>query len=223
MRVSGRGTRNAITENALTADETTRALAFGAETASRAVAEGARVIALGEMGIGNTAAASLLAHAIDGLDLSALTGPGAGLDQKGVARKRDLLAWAAARRPSPLAPADALAAFGGLEIAAMSGAMIGAAAARAIVLVDGFIATAAALVAVRARPEIGPYLVYAHRSHEPGHALLLDGLGATPLLSLDMRLGEGTGALLALPLLRAACAMLAEMATFESAGVSGKD
>ena len=104
----------------------------------------------------------------------------------------------------------------------MTGAMIGAAAARCVVLVDGYIATAAAMMAVRARPEIEPYLVFAHRSHEPGHALMLDALGGDPLLALEMRLGEGTGALLALPLMRAACAMLSDMATFDSAGVSGK-
>lgn len=217
-----RGTRNAIEEDALTEDEVVRALAFGADLAGRAVADGARVLALGEMGIGNTASAALLAHSIDGLDLVGLTGPGAGLDTEGVVRKHELLKRAAARRPGPLSPIDALKAFGGLEITAMAGAMIAGAAKNCVVLVDGFIATSAALCAVRARPEISPYLVFAHKSHEPGHALMLESLGVDPLLSLDMRLGEGTGALLALPLLRAAAVMLSEMATFDSAGVSGK-
>jgi nicotinate-nucleotide--dimethylbenzimidazole phosphoribosyltransferase len=218
-----KGTRNAAVEDALTADEVDRALDFGAGLASEAVADGAKVIALGEMGIGNTSAATLVAHAVAGVDLGVLTGPGAGLDAHGVDRKLEVLARAAARRPGPLAPMDALAAFGGLEIAAMAGALIGAASAGAVVLVDGFIATAAALAALAARPEAMPYCVFAHRSKEPGHVRLLDWLKVEPLIDLDLRLGEGTGALLALPLLRSACAMLNEMATFESAQVSGKN
>lgn len=217
-----RGTRNAAVEDALTPDEVARALAFGAGLAAEAVAAGARVVALGEMGIGNTSAATLLAHAVAGIELGVLTGPGAGLDAAGVDRKLGVLARAAARRPGPLAPVDALAAFGGLEIAAMAGALVGAASRGAVVLVDGFIATSAALVALAARPEAKPFCVFAHRSKEPGHRRMLDWLEAQPLIDLDLRLGEGTGALLALPLLRSACAMLNEMATFESAGVSGK-
>ncbi|MEM9061347.1 MAG: nicotinate-nucleotide--dimethylbenzimidazole phosphoribosyltransferase [Pseudomonadota bacterium] len=217
------GTRNAAAEDALTSDEVERALRFGAEAAQTAVANGAKVVALGEMGIGNTSSASLLAHAIDGIDLEALIGPGAGLDEDGLSRKHEVLKRCTARRPGRLAPVEALGAFGGLEICAMAGAAIGAASQRAIVLVDGFIASSAALAALRARPEVEPYVCFAHRSHEPGHRLILDGLGADPLLDLELRLGEGTGALLAVPLLRAACRMLSEMATFESAGVSEKD
>lgn len=216
------GTRNAASEDAMTGDEAGHALAAGADLAIAAVQGGARVILLGEMGIGNTASASLLAHAVAGLDLSGVTGPGAGLNAAGVRRKRAVLERAAARRPGSLEPVEALAAFGGLEIAAMAGALIGAASAGALAVVDGFIAGAAALAALRARPEAAPYAVFAHRSAEPGHAALLDTLDARPLLDLDLRLGEGTGALLALPLMRAACAMLAEMATFESAGVAKK-
>lgn len=218
-----RGTRNAAREDALTADEVARALAFGAGLASEAVDGGARVIALGEMGIGNTSAATLVAHAIAGIDLGVLTGPGAGLDARGVDRKLAVLARAAERRPGPLKPVEALAAFGGLEIAAMAGALIGAAARRAVVLVDGFIATSAALAALAARPEARAHCVFAHRSKEPGHRRMLEWLQVEPLIDLDLRLGEGTGALLALPLLRAAAAMLNEMATFASAGVSGRD
>lgn len=214
------GTRNAAVEDALTPDEARRALAAGADLAVAAARDGARAILLGEMGIGNTASATLIAHALAGLDLARVTGPGAGLDPAGVCAKRAVLARTAARRPGPLAPMEALAAFGGLEIAAMAGALIGAASAGAVCVVDGFIAGAAALVALRARPEAAPYAIFAHRSAEPGHAGVLEALGAKPLLDLDMRLGEGTGALLALPLMRAACAMLAEMATFEGAGVS---
>ena len=218
-----RGTRNAAVEDALTADEVARALEFGSDLAAEAVAEGARVIALGEMGIGNTSAATLVTHAVAGIELGVLTGPGAGLDLQGVDRKLGVLARAAARRPGPLTAEDALAAFGGLEIACMAGALIGAASRGAVVLVDGFIATSAALAALAARPDAKPHCVFAHRSKEPGHRAMLDWLGVEPLIDLDLRLGEGTGALLAQPLLRAACAMLNEMATFESAGVSGKE
>ncbi|MEM7544317.1 MAG: nicotinate-nucleotide--dimethylbenzimidazole phosphoribosyltransferase [Pseudomonadota bacterium] len=217
------GTRNALHEDALNAYEVTAALAFGADHARAAVADGAGVIALGEMGIGNTSAAALLAHAVADIPLADLVGAGAGLDAEGVARKLCILEACAARRPAPLAPLDALAAFGGLEIAAMAGALIGAASAHGAVLVDGYIATAAALVALAARPEAAPYVIFAHRGHEGGHAPMLDHLRAAPLLDLDLRLGEGSGALLALPLLSAATAMLSDMATFESAGVSGKD
>ncbi|MEM7060604.1 MAG: nicotinate-nucleotide--dimethylbenzimidazole phosphoribosyltransferase [Pseudomonadota bacterium] len=217
-----RGARNAAREDALTADEVQAALRFGADLAIDRIRGGAKVIALGEMGIGNTASAALVAHAVAGLDLDGLTGPGAGLDAEGVARKREILVATAARAAGSNDPSHALQAFGGLEIAAMTGALIGAASARAVVLVDGFIATAAAMVALIARPEARPYTVFAHRSHEPGHRLMLDWLQVDPLMDLDLRLGEGTGALLALPLLRASCAMLNEMATFAEAGVSEK-
>jgi len=215
------GTRNAAQEDALTGAEVAAALGFGSRLAREAAGQGARVIALGEMGIANSSAAALLGHAIAGLDLEALTGPGAGLDPPARRRKLEILTRAATRRPGPLAPLDALAAFGGLEIAAMAGALVGAASAGTVVLIDGFIATAAALAALTARPEARAHCVFAHRGAEPGHGPVLHHLGAVPLLALEMRLGEGTGALLALPLLRAAGAMLSEMATFESAGVSG--
>jgi nicotinate-nucleotide--dimethylbenzimidazole phosphoribosyltransferase len=218
-----KGTRNAMNENAMSAEELSAALEHGASLAARSVDSGDRVILLGEMGIGNTSSAALLAHAVEGIDLAALAGPGAGLDAPGVARKTEILRRIAARRPGRLSPQDALAAFGGLEIACMAGALIGAASRGGIVLVDGFIATAAALCALRARPDAAPYVVFAHRSKEPGHRLMLEALRAEPLVDLDLRLGEGTGALLAYPLLRAACAMLNEMATFESAGISGKE
>lgn len=218
-----KGTRNSAREDALTREETERALTFGAEAAAAAVIEGAQVIAVGEMGIGNTSAASLITAAIDGIDIDQLVGPGAGLDGDGLVHKRNVLRRALSRHPGRLEPVDALSAFGGLEICAIAGSIIGAAANRALVLVDGFIASAAALAVLRARPEIEPYLVFAHRSKEPGHRLMLDGVQSEPLLDLEMRLGEGTGALLAFPMLRAACAMLCRMATFEAAGVSGKE
>lgn len=217
-----RGTRNARHEDALSAAEVEAALQFGAREAISALDGGAQVIALGEMGIGNTSSAALLAHAVTGLPLADLVGAGAGLNAEGVAKKLEVLEECAARRVVS-GPLDALAAFGGLEIAAMAGALIAASARQAVVLVDGYIATAAALVALTARPEAADHVVYAHNGHEGGHAHMLRHLKAEALLDLDLRLGEGSGALLAAPLLTAATAMLAEMATFESAGVSGKE
>jgi nicotinate-nucleotide--dimethylbenzimidazole phosphoribosyltransferase len=214
----GPGTRNALREPAMTGAQRDAALAAGRALGTEASVD---AVCLGEMGIGNTAAAALLAHKITGLPLDALVGRGTGLDDAGLARKRALLARAAARTPARLPAAEALAEYGGFEIAMMAGAMLGAAAARRVVLVDGYIAGAAALAAFAEAPEARDALVFAHRSAEPGHAALLDHLGAVPLLDLGMRLGEGTGALLAWPLVRAAAAMLTEMASFEDAGVSG--
>lgn len=218
-----KGTRNALYEDAMTPAEVEQALEFGAQLAIQKADAGAKTIALGEMGIGNTSSATLLTHAIEGIPAAQLAGRGAGLDDDGLRRKIDVLSRIAARRPGKLDPTSALCAFGGLEIAMMAGALIGAASKRSIILVDGFIATAAALCAVRGRPETLDYCVFAHRSKESGHRLMLEALNADPLIDLDLRLGEGTGALLAFPLLRNACAMLNEMATFESAGVSKKD
>lgn len=218
-----KGTRNALKENALTLEEVSAAIVFGEELASDEVSVGTKVVALGEMGIGNTSSAALLAHAIEGIDLEILTGPGAGLDGEGVNKKLEILKKTAERRPGTLESMDALCAFGGLEIACMAGALIGAAQTNAVVLVDGFIATAAALCALKMHPELAGNVVYAHKSKEPGHKAMLEALNAEPLLDLELRLGEGSGALLAFPLLRSACAMLNEMATFESANVSGKE
>ena len=178
--------------------------------------------AFGEMGIANTSSATLIAHKLIGAPLDALTGRGTGLDDDGLARKLRVLARAADRTANRLEPGDALREYGGFEIAMMAGAMIGAAHTRAVVIVDGFIASAAALAAVRLAPALTDYLVFAHRSAEPGHDVVLHALGASPLLDLGMRLGEGTGALLAWPILRSAAAMLSDMASFESAGVSGR-
>lgn len=219
-----KGTANAMHENAMTAEELNAALEFGAKLAIDAVTkDGIKVIVIGEMGIGNTSSATLLAHAIHGIDIPLLAGPGAGLDSDGVKNKIEILEKVAARVPGRLSALAALEAFGGLEIAMMAGAIIGAASVGGIVLVDGFIASAAAMCALNARPEAAAFTVFAHCSMEPGHHLMMEAIGSEPLIDLDLRLGEGTGALLAYPLLPAACAMLTEMATFESAGVSDKD
>jgi nicotinate-nucleotide--dimethylbenzimidazole phosphoribosyltransferase len=202
----------------MTRTECDRALAAGRAIGAAGSGEAA---ALGEMGIGNTASAAVLAHKLTGLGLAELVGRGTGLDDAGLARKRAVLAAAAARTPARLGAEEALAEDGGLEIEMMAGAMLGAAGAGRIVIVDGFIATAAALVAEGIEPVARAAMVFAHVSAEAGHRGLLAEMGAEPLLALDMRLGEGTGALLAWPLVRAAAAMLRDMASFASAGVSG--
>ena len=208
------GTRNAAVEPALTAAEVQAALARGAEIARGAAAEGFEVLLLGEMGIGNTASAALIAHRLAPAPLIDCIGPGAGHDAEGMARKFRVLGEAAARSPAT-EPLEVLAEFGGLEIVMMAGAILGAAWAGLPVLVDGFICGAAALAAARLAPQALDYCIFAHRSAEPGHVAVLEALGAQPLLDLSMRLGEGTGGLLALPLLRSAVAMLAEVASLE--------
>jgi nicotinate-nucleotide--dimethylbenzimidazole phosphoribosyltransferase len=177
---------------------------------------------LGEMGIGNTSAASLLLARLAGLDIEVCTGAGTGLDAAAVQRKTAVLREVLARHPQATAPLDALAALGGFEIATMVGAVMQAALERRVVVVDGFIATSAVLVAHALQPLVLQRCVFAHRSGERGHEFMLQHLGVQALLDLGLRLGEGSGAALAWPLLRCACAMLRDMASFESAGVSEK-
>ena len=208
------GTRNAALEPALTVAEVETALARGVEIARSAAEEGFDVLLLGEMGIGNTASAALIAHRLAPAPLADCIGPGAGHDAEGLARKHRVLAQAAART-SATEPLEVLAEFGGLEIVMMAGAILGAAQAKRPVLVDGFICGAAALAAIRLAPQAADYCIFAHRSAEPGHRVVLDALDAQPLLDLSLRLGEGTGALLALPLLRSAAALLTEVASLE--------
>lgn len=213
----GAGTANSATGPAMSAADCARAMdmgrTFGAEGDYDAMA-------FGEMGIANTSAASLVGAKVLGLPVGDIVGRGTGVDDAGLIRKRAVLERAAARTAAKLPGVEALAQYGGFEIAMMAGAMIGAAGANRLVLVDGFIATAAAAAALDIAPEIRPALAFAHMSEEHGHARLLDALAARPLMSLRMRLGEGTGALLAWPLVKAAAAMLREMASFDSAGVS---
>ena len=178
---------------------------------------------LGEMGIGNTSAASLLMSRLAGLDIVDCTGAGTGLDAPAVQRKIGILRQVLARHPDAKAPLDALAAFGGFEIATMVGSVLQAAAERRVIVVDGFIASSAVLVASALQPAVLQRCVFAHQSGERGHALMLAHLKAEPLLDLGLRLGEGSGAALAWPLLMSACAILREMASFDSAGVSRQD
>ncbi|HMV64028.1 MAG TPA: nicotinate-nucleotide--dimethylbenzimidazole phosphoribosyltransferase [Rhodocyclaceae bacterium] len=216
------GTANYLEAPAMDAAQRNAALAHGRELALGLAGTGCNVVGFGEMGIGNTAAASLLTHCLTGADLATVIGRGTGLDDAGLARKRELLAHAVARGGRPADPLEALAQYGGFEIAMMAGAMLGAAEARMVLLIDGFIVTSALLVAHALAPAVLDYCVFAHRSQEPGHAVQFDHLGAEPLVQLDLRLGEGTGAALAYPLVQAAVNFLNEMASFESAGVSGK-
>ncbi|KRA60453.1 nicotinate-nucleotide--dimethylbenzimidazole phosphoribosyltransferase [Caulobacter sp. Root655] len=206
-----RGTRNAAREPALTQDEVLRAIAKGVEIARSAAADGADVIALGEMGIGNSSSAALIMHRLAPAPLDDCVGQGTGHGAEGMARKRAGVARAA-QRSDATAPLAVLCEFGGCEIAMMAGAVLGAASVRRVVLVDGFISTAAALAAVRLVPAALDYCVFAHGSAERGHPLMLRALGVRPLLDLDLRLGEGTGAALAAPLLVAAANLLTDVA-----------
>ena len=180
-------------------------------------------LVLGEMGIGNTSAAALLTAHITGAPLAACVGRGTGLDDAGLARKLEVLAQVAQRHAGASTPLEALAAFGGFEIAALAGAMLQAAHERRLIVIDGFIVTAALLVAHALQPAVLDACVFAHCSDEAGHALALAHLGARPLLALDLRLGEGSGAALAWPLVVGAVALLDGMASFDSAGISGRD
>ena len=175
---------------------------------------------LGEMGIGNTSAAALLMSRLCSLAVADCTGAGTGLGHEAVQRKIDILGQVLAMHAAAIEPMDALAAFGGFEIAAMVGAVLQAAAERRVIVVDGFITSAAVLVASQLQPPVLQRCVFAHRSGERGHALMLAKLRAEPLLDMGLRLGEGSGAALAWPLLVSACGLLRDMASFDSAGVS---
>ncbi|QOF81333.1 nicotinate-nucleotide--dimethylbenzimidazole phosphoribosyltransferase [Variovorax sp. 38R] len=211
------GTADASAGPAMTPEQCARAIANGREVV-RALPGNA--LLLGEMGIGNSSSAALLLSRLAGLEIGLCTGAGTGLDADGLARKREVLREVLALHAGAIAPLEALAAFGGFEVATLVGAVLQAAQERRVIVVDGFIASAAVLVAQAIRPQVKQRCVAAHSSAEPGHALLLKHLGLEPLLNLDLRLGEGSGGALAWPLLESACRILREMASFESAGVS---
>lgn len=216
----GAGTTNAAHGAAMSREQALAALGAGVSLA-RELAGRVDIVALGDMGIGNTTAAGALHAALLGVPAAAVCGPGTGLDPGGVRRKAEVIERAlAANDQVGDDPIDVLAALGGFEIALLAGVALGAAAKRRAVVLDGFIVTAAALVAARLEPAVVEYLIAGHLSPEPGHRLGLDALGLEPLLDLELRLGEGTGAALALPLLQASLALLAEMATFDEAGVT---
>jgi len=217
MRKVAHGTADALDGPAMSPAQRDQALDHGATLLQGLPGN---VLLLGEMGIGNTSAASLLMSRLTGLDIVDCTGAGTGLDAQAVQRKIGILREVLNLHREATDPLSALAALGGFEIATMVGAALQAAAERRVIVVDGFIASAAVLVASALRPAVLQRCVFAHRSGERGHALMLAHLKAEPLLDLGLRLGEGSGAALAWPLLQSACAILREMASFESAGVA---
>ncbi|WP_417512691.1 nicotinate-nucleotide--dimethylbenzimidazole phosphoribosyltransferase [Marinobacter sp.] len=219
-------TRNFSVIDAMTAEQASAALNHGDATAQRAADKGCQLFIGGEMGIGNTTSATAVACALMEKNPMKLTGPGTGLDLAGVRHKAEVIILAIQRHDNDDDGQDAIAvlkAFGGFEIAALAGAIAGCAARSIPVLIDGYIASVAALVAVSQQPGIHPWLLFAHRSAEPGHQAVLDALNAEPLLDLGMRLGEGSGAAVAIPLLRIACELHNNMASFSDAGVSNKE
>lgn len=208
---------------AMNEDQLARALQAGRDSVAAAAKAGAELWVGGEMGIANTTAATALACGLIDASPHELAGAGTGLDAAGIRHKADVVAQAVAYHRAFLNdPLDALRRLGGFEIAALAGAYVAAAQSGITVLVDGFIASVAALAAVAIRPDCRTWLLFAHRSAETGHARVLDALEAEPLLDLGLRLGEGSGAALAVPLLRLACALHGEMATFAEASVSDK-
>ena len=215
-----RGTRDFSVEAALEPRELAFAFDCGKRALSRAATSEPDLLILGEMGIGNTTSAAAIAAALLDTGAEAMTGRGTGLDAAGRERKARLIDAALSRYAiAGAAPEKILCAVGGLEIAAIAGAMIAAAQRRIPVLIDGFIVSAAALAATRLNPSCRPYLIFAHQSAEQGHRRVLETLEARPLLDLDLRLGEGSGAALALPILRLACVLHNQMATFAEAAV----
>jgi nicotinate-nucleotide--dimethylbenzimidazole phosphoribosyltransferase len=220
-----RGSRDFSREPALEPSEVAFAFDCGWRAVGRAAAAAPDILIIGEMGIGNTASAAAVAAALLGASADALTGSGTGLGVAGREHKARIIAAALARHGLDISegtPEQILCDVGGLEIAAIGGAIIAAAQRRIPVLVDGFIVSVAALAASRINASCRPYLIFSHRSAEHGHRLVLDALDARPLLDLDLRLGEGSGAALALPILRLACALHNGMATFAEAAVPGR-
>ena len=216
------GTADFTEGPAMTREEATRALEVGIEVAERLIADGHRCLLTGDMGIANTTASSALIATFTGADPAEVTGYGAGIDDATHRRKTDVIRKALAlHTPDPADPVGVLAAVGGLEHAALAGFVLGAAAHRVPVILDGVIAGSAALVATALSPAAVDACVAGHRSVEPGHTTALRHLGLDPLIDLGLRLGEGTGAVLALPLVRSAVRALRDMATFESTGVAG--
>jgi len=217
------GTANLARQAAMSTAQLEQALAAGDRAAQRAADQQAQLFIGGEMGIGNTTSASAVACALLAEPAVALAGPGTGLDAKGVCHKVTVIERALARHGDNREPLVVLASLGGFEIAALAGALIGSAARGIPVLADGFIVTVAALAAVRLRPDLRDWLLFAHHSREPGHTRLLEALNAEPVLNLSMRLGEGSGAAVAVPVIRSACALHNGMATFADAGVNNAE
>ncbi len=214
------GTADALNGPAMSVEQCAEAIHRGRELLRE---RPGNALLLGEMGIGNTSAATLLLARLAEHPVEACVGRGTGLDDAQLRHKTEVLSRVLARHASVKAPLDVLAAFGGFEMAMMTGAVLQAALERRVIVVDGFISSSAVLVAAQLRPAVLQRCVFAHRSQETGHRLMLEALHAQPLLDLNLRLGEGSGAALAWPLLESACRILSEMASFAQAGVSNKD
>jgi nicotinate-nucleotide--dimethylbenzimidazole phosphoribosyltransferase len=218
------GTADFTRGPAMTAKQARAALQVGIDVVSEEHEKGLDLVATGEMGIGNTTAASAVTCALTGRSAAEVTGRGTGVDDAGLSRKVAAIdKGLAANAPDANDAFDVLCKVGGLEIAGLAGVIIGAAVLRIPVVIDGFISGTAALVAVGLAPEVRPYLIASHRSVERGHQVVLDHLAIRPLFDLDLRLGEGTGAALAFHMIEASVRILNEMATFAEAGVSGKE
>lgn len=215
-----RGTADWSVGPAMSAADAERAILVGYQTFQRQESVG--LAAVGEMGIGNTATAAALAAAILRVDAAEVTGRGTGLDDAGMARKIAVVKQGLGRIPRDLGPLEILSELGGLEIAAMVGTILASAAGRVPVILDGFISTCAGLIATRLAPKVAPYLIASHRSPENGHDVVLSALKLTPILDLGMRLGEASGAALAIPIVQASARVLKEVATFDQAGVSDR-
>lgn len=216
-----RGADNIANGPAMTIEEAMQAIEIGLERAAEAVAGGATILITGDMGIGNTTPAAALCAAYLDLPASELVGPGTGLDKEGVARKVKVVERALEiNRAACIGPLETLAALGGLEIAGICGLCLGGALRRVAIAVDGFISTAGALAAMRLCPAVKDYMFFAHQSAEPGHRKFFEREGLRPILNLNMRLGEGTGAVIATQIIENALAVYNEMATFEDAGIT---
>ena len=218
----GRGTKNFCKEAAMTLEECERAIEKGAELSRTVPMSTCNVIGFGEMGIGNSSSAAALTQRFTGLPVEDCVGKGTGLDDSGLEHKQTTIRQALEKHSEIREPLAVLSTFGGFEIAMMVGAMLESAVLKRIILIDGFIASAAFLAASRIVPEIKQYAVFTHESDEQGHAEILKYLQVKPLISLGMRLGEGTGAAVAFPILQSAVSFLNQMASFESASVSGR-
>jgi len=218
------GTTNMTQGPAMTREQTEKAILAGVEVVETEIEKGLDIVGTGDMGIGNTTPSAAIAAALTGIEPAKLAGRGTGVDDEGLKRKIDAIERAlAVNKPDPKDGLDVLAKVGGFEIAGLVGVILGAAAHRKPVMVDGFISTAAAMIAVTIAPAVKPYLISAHRSQEYGHSQMVEWLGLKPLVDFDLRLGEGTGAALGIFIAEAACKILAEMATFAEAGVSDKE
>ena len=215
------GTANFLTQSAMTKTQLTLALQVGKDAVTRALADQSQLFIAGEMGIANTSSATAIACALLNVSAEQLTGAGTGLDSAGIAHKAKIIQTALDKhKVQSDAPLSVIQTYGGFEIAALTGAYLAAAQQQLPVLVDGFICSVAALAATRINADIKPWLIFAHKSQEQGHLLILEALAAKPLLSLNMRLGEASGAAVVIPLLRSACALHNQMATFAQAQVS---